>query len=140
MTMNQALINATPQDSLDASPPLDDDFLSTFDDASVLECYRRAESIVPQQALTLENSKMAMAAAEKIAKRIAAKDDAAFIKAAFELLLGSSPSAEEMAECQRALKELQALALGDKKPDGTVRARINLVHALLSHNDFVTIR
>jgi hypothetical protein len=33
MTMNQSLINATPQDSLEAFPPLDDDFLSTFDDA-----------------------------------------------------------------------------------------------------------
>ena len=34
-------------------------FLSMFDDASVLECYRRAESIVPQQALALENSPLA---------------------------------------------------------------------------------
>jgi hypothetical protein len=31
--MNQALINATPQDNLELFPPLDDDFLSTFDDA-----------------------------------------------------------------------------------------------------------
>ncbi len=115
-------------------------FLSTFDDASVLECYRRAESIVPQQALTLGNSKLAMTAAEKIAKRIEAKDDAAFIKGAFELLLGSTPTAEEAAECERALKELREIADREKKADGLLRARANLVLALLNHNDFVTIR
>jgi hypothetical protein len=115
-------------------------FLSTFDAASVLECYRRAESIVPQQALTLENSKLAMAAAAKIAARLRQPNDAEFIKAAFELLLGSSPTTEEQAECARALKELQEIAAQDKKPDGALRARVNLVHALLNHNDFVTIR
>ena len=41
-------------------------FLTMFDDASVLECYRRAESIVPQQALALANSQFALAMAEKI--------------------------------------------------------------------------
>ena len=41
-------------------------FLSAFDDANVLECYRRAESIVPQQALALENSKLALSAGDKI--------------------------------------------------------------------------
>ena len=34
--MNQPLITSTPQDGFEQSPPLDDDFLSTFDDA-VLE-------------------------------------------------------------------------------------------------------
>ena len=33
--------------------------LGIFDDANVLECYRRTESIVPQQALALWNSKFA---------------------------------------------------------------------------------
>src|SRR5262249_3545298 len=36
-------------------------FLMQFDDAGVLECYRRTESIVPQQALTLTNSKFSLA-------------------------------------------------------------------------------
>ena len=36
-------------------------FLSIFDDASVLECYRRSESLVPQQALALTNSDFAVA-------------------------------------------------------------------------------
>src|SRR5262249_26374347 len=46
-------------------------FLMQFDDAAVLECYRRTESIVPQQALTLANSKFALTMAEVIAARIA---------------------------------------------------------------------
>ncbi len=40
-------------------------FLETFNDASVLDCYRRAESIVPQQALALENSPLAAQMAAK---------------------------------------------------------------------------
>ena len=115
-------------------------FLSNFDDANVLECYRRAESIVPQQALALENSKLATAVAEKIAKRIDAADDAMFIKAAFELVLGSSPTPQELKECAEAMKELREIALRDKKADAVLRVRVNLVHALLNHNDFVTVR
>src|SRR6185436_9394755 len=58
-------------------------FLSTFDDADVLDCYRREQSIVPQQALALANAKQSLEAAEKIAARIAtlpeAKTDDGFI-------------------------------------------------------------
>jgi len=109
-------------------------FLEIFDDANVLECYRRAESIVPQQALALQNSKMALMAAEKIARRLNEKDEAAFIRAGFELVLGSSPSSAEIEECKEALKELMKIA-GDP-----LRARVNFIQALLNHNDFITIR
>jgi hypothetical protein len=115
-------------------------FLSIFDDANVLECYRRVESIVPQQALALENSKLALAAAEKIARRISAATDAEFARAAFETVLGTVPTAEEQSECEAALKELKEVIDKEKKPDGVLRARAGLVQALLNHNDFVTIR
>jgi mono/diheme cytochrome c family protein len=119
-------------------------FLSMFDDASVLECYRRAESIVPQQALALENSQLALASAEKIARRLTDRlgkaTDAEFVRAAFEVVLGTRPTADEQAECARALTEWKVLAGGDKQPTAVLRARANLVHALLNHNDFVTIR
>src|SRR5262249_48916951 len=66
-------------------------FLSVFDDANVLECYRRAESIVPQQALALENSQLALVSAEKIARRLTDRlgktTDAEFVRAAFEVVL-----------------------------------------------------
>ncbi len=116
-------------------------FLLTFDDANVLECYRRAESIVPQQALSLENSKLAMAAAEAIARKLSVnRDEAAFTRIAFELLLGSLPSADESSACADALKQWADVAARDRKPDPALRARINLVLALINHNDFITIR
>jgi mono/diheme cytochrome c family protein len=99
--------------------------LEAFDDASVLECYRRSESILPQQALALSNSRLASQAAEKIAARIAARDDAEFARAAFELVLCQTPTADELAACVAALKEMRRSAL---------------VLALLNHNDFITIR
>jgi chemotaxis protein histidine kinase CheA len=115
-------------------------FLSTFDDANVLECYRRAESIVPQQALALENSKLTLAAAARIAQRIDARDAAAFAKAAFATVLGCAPTPAEKAECVAALTEWQEAAVREKRTDGIVRSRANLIHALLNHNDFVTVR
>jgi hypothetical protein len=119
-------------------------FLSMFDDANVLECYRRAESIVPQQALALENSGAALTTAEKVAHRLTDQlgkaSDADFIRAAFETVLCSRPTAEEQVECEQALTQWKALASGDKQPAVVLRARANLVHALLNHNDFVTIR
>jgi hypothetical protein len=117
-------------------------FLTLFDGAGVLECYRRAESIVPQQALALQNSSAALDAAEKIARRLNARpaSDGEFIRAAFEMILGCSPSAEELAECSAALAELHTLAVREKRPDPAGRARKTIVHALLNHNDFVTVR
>jgi mono/diheme cytochrome c family protein len=119
-------------------------FLSTFDDASVLECYRRSESIVPQQALALSNSRLALDAAAKIAVRLQHRlgnvPDASFVRAAFELILGATPTAPEQAECEQALAEWAALLRRQGNPDAAARARIDLVHALLNHNDFITIR
>ena len=117
-------------------------FLSQFDDAGVRECYRRSESIVPQQALTLANSKLALTAAAKITERLERKyataTDEIFVQAAFELLLGCDPTPEESAECLTALAEWRKLA--GNRADARTRSRAHLVHALINHNDFVTIR
>jgi hypothetical protein len=119
-------------------------FLTTFDDASVQECYRREQSIVPQQALALANSRQAIEAAEKIATRLQAQPenatDAAFIRAAFVTVLAASPNAEEQAACQQALEAWSKIGSPANTPATTLRARTNLVHALLNHNDFVTVR
>ena len=118
-------------------------FLTTFDAAAVKECYRRDQSIVPQQALALTNSGLVQDAAEKIAARLAqpagagaaAPDDPAFIRHAFLLLLGMSASDTETAACARALEAWRAL------PSGTGGdARLQLIRSLLNHNDFVTLR
>lgn len=119
-------------------------FLSMFDDASVLECYRRAESIVPQQALALENSDLASAMAEKIALRINAANPQAmereFVKTAFALVLCDEPNDAELTAAAAALAELTAAAKTAQRPDPAAFAKTNLIQALLNHNDFVTIR
>ena len=117
-------------------------FMSMFDDASVLECYRRAESIVPQQALAVSNSKLALGAAARINARLHARlgevSEAQFIRAAFETVLAATPTADEEKECAAALKELKELLKG--QPDAGRRARGDLIQALLNHNDFITVR
>jgi hypothetical protein len=119
-------------------------FLSLFDDASVLECYRRTESIVPQQALALSNSKFALEMAGRINDRLHARlgtvPDIAFIRAAFEHVLAASPTPAEQAECEKALGELKELLHKQGIPDAAKRARGDLIHALLNHNDFIAIR
>jgi hypothetical protein len=115
-------------------------FLMQFDDAAVLECYRRTESIVPQQALTLANSKFALAMAEAIAAKIGDQPDADFVAAAFELLLASTPTPAERDACLEAMKEWRDDLTGRKHPRPGEKARVTLVGALLNHNDFVTVR
>jgi hypothetical protein len=117
-------------------------FLDLFDDANVLDCYRRSESIVPQQGLALWNSGFSQSTAAKINDKLHARlgevGDAAFTKAAFELILGAAPGKDELAVSVEALKELRA-SLKDVKDAGK-RARVQLVQALVNHNDFVTVR
>ena len=119
-------------------------FLSMFDDASVLECYRRAESIVPQQALALENSPLATTMAEKIAQRLAASNPTAseqdFIRAAFLTVLSVEPTESEQATVAEALARLIEAGKFKNRTNPEAQARANLIHALLNHNDFVTVR
>jgi len=114
-----------------------DKFLKTFNDADHLQCYRRSESIAPQQALALSNGKVPIEMAEKIAGQVEGED---FVGSMFELLLGRKPDAAERRECETTLADLEAIATEAKKPNPAQRARRGLVHALLNHNDFVSIR
>jgi hypothetical protein len=119
-------------------------FLSMFDNASVLECYRRSESIVPQQALALSNSKLALDTATRINARLHEElgdaTDAQFARVAFEAILCSAPTAAEQAECERALTQWEELLRQGQDPAPVRRARGDLIHALLNHNDFLAIR
>ena len=45
-------------------------FLTTFDGALVTECYRRNQSVVPQQALAMTNSRLVLDSSKPIAERI----------------------------------------------------------------------
>jgi hypothetical protein len=143
------------------------EFLSLFDSPNPTECYRRSESIAPQQALAMANSPLALAQARKLAGQLTAelkepgkpdiKNSPRFVDSAFTLLLCRPPTEEERKTCEDFLFGQSLLLGGDRKswlakfdtgPDAAIlpskdplqRARENLVHVLLNHNDFVTIR
>lgn len=138
-------------------------FLQTFDSASVTDCYRRSETIVPQQALAMVNSSLSLAQARRLAANMAqelgpqatGEAKARFIAAAFERILCRAPSDEERALClefldsqARRFADPAALVAFTSGPENTVkpstdpqqRARENLIHVLLNHNDFLTVR
>ncbi|MBI5760750.1 MAG: DUF1553 domain-containing protein [Planctomycetales bacterium] len=138
-------------------------FLELFDQANPNECYRRQESVMPQQALALGNSALLLNQSRLLAKKISDEvglaDEsprmAAFIHAAFEHVLSRPPRPEEVAACERFLRTNTDLHRSGPKttfsaaagPNVTAaasdphqHARENLIHVLFSHNDFVTIR
>ncbi len=120
--------------------------LTTFDAASPNECYRRSPSIIPQQALVLSNSELSRKMASRLTEQIRGQEsetggavsgdvtltsktsDAAesFVRRAFVRVLGRVPDSAELDACVRFLES--------GEPE------VNLVHALMNHNDFVVIR
>lgn len=117
-------------------------FLTMFDEALVTDCYRREQSVVPQQALALTNSKMILIASQQIAERLSHDTDSQrdstardFIATSFMTLLSISADETELAACETAL------ATWESQPGGTPeQARAHLIWVLLNHNDFVTLR
>ncbi|MGH7129791.1 MAG: DUF1553 domain-containing protein, partial [Planctomycetaceae bacterium] len=119
-------------------------FLMTFDAASTHECYRRSETVVPQQALALANSRLVREQSRRLARRFATDlPDEEFITAAFEQILGRPPTQKERGLCTEFLASqterlrhedgLTSIA-GGPKPSVTAaedphqRAREGLVH------------
>ena len=102
-------------------------FLETFDDADVFACYRRSESIVPQQALAMMNSQTASTSAKQIAAEFETNmSPEAFVRAAFSKILARPPVPVELAE---------SLAYLNEQPK-----REHFIHALINLNDFLMIR
>jgi len=125
-------------------------FLRMFDSASVEECYRRKNSIVPQQALAMSNSKLVLSSGRQLAATISAEVGSeyseektnAFVQSAFQHVLGRDATPTECVACLSALKEFAAVIEGQgmSATDIQQRARENLIRVLLNHNDFITIR
>ncbi len=138
-------------------------FLRLFDSPNVLSCYRRSDSVMPQQALALANSSLCLEQARLLAARLETglarqsgqSHDTAFIIAAFERVLGRLPTRDETAACEdyliagaKQFANLSGLVPFSSGPaaavapsaDPAARAREDLVHVLFNHNDFVTIR
>ena len=135
--------------------------LEIFDSASVNECYRRSESIVPQQALALANSDVSLNQSRLLAQKLSetanknARPDQAFVRLAYEQVLSRSPSEAELHNCEEFLKSQSEMLREPSKltvivggPKATVqpsadprqRARENLTLVLYNHNDFITSR
>jgi hypothetical protein len=102
-------------------------FLAVFDNSNVLECYRRNESVVPQQALALTNSKLSSECADLLAAKLGKLDEKTFIDQSFLAILGRQPTT---AEREASLEGFAALK----------QNRRLFLQALLNHNDFVTLR
>jgi len=127
-------------------------FLTAFDEADVKECYRRDQSIVPQQALALSNAALVHDAAAAIVDRLAGAssgesstasplDDSAFTVRAFVAVLGRRPTAAETAVCLESLAAWRGQGPADETaaPAGD-HSRKQLVWSLLNHTEFLTIR
>lgn len=123
-------------------------FLSMFDDADFLQCYRRESSVVPQQALALSNSQLSLTLSQAIAQKITLQNQGAdhqrFANKAFEVILCRKPSQQENEIISDYLVKMEAqlhqtsaeLSLEERN----LKLRQLLVHSLLNHNDFVSIR
>jgi hypothetical protein len=133
------------------------EFLKIFDSADVYECYRRKTSVMPQQALALVNSELTLRHARLLARFLAASkegsDPGQFTTTVFDRILSRKPTSEELADCVAFLQERTASYSKESSHPPTsdpeckqpavvphMRARENLVHVLLNHHDFVTVK
>ena len=111
----------------------------------------------PQQALASANSTFFEESSRLLARSLNgphAKDDD-FIRAAFDTILGAPPTPVELAESRKFLASQSTLLAQPERltrfsevvdtrvppaADARTRARENLIHALLNHNEFITVR
>jgi hypothetical protein len=117
------------------------EFLQIFDGPAVTECYERRPSVMPQQALALGNSELAVKQARILAAKLA-KDAAAnetrLVELAFERILARRPTDAERQSCVEFFGPAPVSAEIAEK--NFARAAENLVLVLFNHNDFVTVR
>ncbi len=132
------------------------EFLELFDAANACDCYRRTSSVQPQQALALINSELTRTLSRHLQKKLwalASSNESEssivavnnrFVEMAFLQVLNRVPQELERTASNTFLKE-QANRLNtsnevSREITTDERARENLLHALMNHNDFVTIR
>jgi hypothetical protein len=123
-------------------------FLSQFDEALVKECYRREQSVIPQQALALFNSQLVLDHSTIAAKQLVTQAsvptgsvdnpevEQQIILSAFRRFLGRLPTEEEAIACRETMREFG--------PGGTEGVGVNrwehLCWVLYNHHEFVTLR
>jgi hypothetical protein len=128
------------------------EFLELFDAANACDCYKRSSSVQPQQALALTNSELTKTLSRQLAKRLwdkagssdaeSAENTDRFVKLAFLQVLNRKPREAELAASKEFLNQqtIRLTSAAENQFDPSVRSRENLVHALMNHNDFVTVR
>jgi len=137
------------------------EFLELFDAANACDCYRRGSSVQPQQALALINSDLTKSLSRQLQKRLwlSANADSLptgesgvlsrFVRIAFLQVLNREPRGQEIAVSLKFMQEqtdrltaLQANSPAQQPSElrPAERARANFIHALMNHNDFVTLR
>ena len=117
------------------------EFLQIFDGPAVTECYERRPSVMPQQALALGNSELAVKQARILAAKLvkeAAANDIRLVELAFERILARRPTDAERQSCVEFFGP--APVSSDLAEKNFARAAENLVLVLFNHNDFVTVR
>jgi len=131
-------------------------FLTLFDAPDPCDCYRRTVSLIPQQALGMSNSVLALNLGRSLTEKLsesAKVSDGEFIISVYETTLTRGPTAEEAATCQKFLQTQRKLfTSSDFKPptgsdkdlvaastDPVQRARESLVRVLINHHEFVTV-
>jgi hypothetical protein len=122
-------------------------FGELFDAPDAIDCYRRSETIIPQQALALTNSELihsmsaaVVALAPPVPDEKGMIDLPGFINGAFERVLCRAPTAVEQEACLAFLKTQIDLLTREQNPEPRHRACESLIRVLFNHNDFVTIR
>ena len=105
------------------TPHTQSTFLKLFDAADPTQCYRRSQSIVPQQALALANSELSLTLARLLGRDIdrlteGKGQESRFIEEAFQRVLGRLPSAEEREASWTFLKRQEDLL---RNPDNLTR-------------------
>ncbi len=110
--------------------------MKVFDGVDPTNCYQRPQSIVPQQALALANSKLSLTQSRLLAQRIGGADRPPdlFLAEAYESILGRPPSSVELASSMKFLERQETIT------KSKLRAREDLIHALFNRSEFVTIR
>lgn len=116
--------------------------LDTFDAPSVEECYRRTETIIPQQSLAMINGQLVQSLSREVGGKIPLETPDEFVRAAFEVILCRAPSDQEQRVTRAALEELtnQFVRQGQTAAAANKQAREHIAHVLIMHNDFVGIR
>lgn len=115
---------------------------SLFDAPEAMECYRRTETVMPQQALALTNSdwvhRMSQQMALKIARQLADEegDDRKWVTALFRQLLSRNPTEQELVRCEFYLKS-ESVGPETSATD-PLMARASVVRAIWNHHHWIT--